>query len=236
MAKHSKENADFALSKIIDIDKKLSEISDNSEILNNKSLIDSLYSHYLTINIHHGITDHSLLTRLPNFGKVLLPIFHEISEEYRKKGCKTKIQITRSINSQNLQTKQKKEKVDYKKFRSELENVMRKKFIYKSYNEYKKRVYSLTEENVAKNRKKILDIHLRGKQYHLDHKFSIYAGWKSKILPELLAHVYNLEIVPAKYNTDIKNKNCSLSLKKLIFYNFEFCNRLIKNTNRVTLV
>lgn len=236
MSKYSKENADFALSKIIDIDKKLSEISDYSEILDNKSLIDSLYSHYLTLSVHHGITDNSLLIRLPNFGKNLLPIFHRTTEEYRKRGLVNKLQITRSINSQVLQSRKKKENVDYKMFKLELENAMRKKFIYKSYDEYKKRVYNLTEETVAKNRKKILDIHLRGKNYHLDHKFSIYAGWKSKILPELLAHVYNLEIVPAKYNTDIKNKNCSLSFKKLIFYNFEFCNRLIKNTNRVTLV
>ena len=65
---------------------------------------------------------------------------------------------------------------------------------------YKKKVWELTEQNDLS----VLDnFERRGfKDYHLDHKVSIYYGFKNGIPEEHIAHVSNLRMIPHKENTD----------------------------------
>jgi hypothetical protein len=52
-------------------------------------------------------------------------------------------------------------------------------------------------------------------EYHLDHKFSIYEGFRRNILPYIIASVNNLEMLKEAENIS-KGKNCSITEKQLI--------------------
>jgi hypothetical protein len=69
---------------------------------------------------------------------------------------------------------------------------------------YQKRVHKLTEKNIHL----IEGISKRGfKSYHVDHKISIYYGFKNKIHPEHIADITNLRMLYYKDNI-LKNKLC----------------------------
>ena len=55
----------------------------------------------------------------------------------------------------------------------------------------------------------------RGKEYHLDHMFSISAGFKQNVSEEIVGCIINLAIIPATENC-IKNKKCSITLPELM--------------------
>jgi len=81
---------------------------------------------------------------------------------------------------------------------------------------YKRKVLAMTEKSWREN----TDIinphgHSRGSEYHLDHKFSITAGFREGISPEMIAHPCNLEIISATSNKRKGNK-CSISLDDLL--------------------
>jgi len=64
----------------------------------------------------------------------------------------------------------------------------------------------------------IKDIELRGRnQYHLDHKFSIYEGYKNNINPKLLSHNENLQMIPERKNIQ-KGSKCSITLQELLSF------------------
>lgn len=50
--------------------------------------------------------------------------------------------------------------------------------------------------------------------YHLDHKFSIYEGFKQNILPCYIGNINNLEMLLA-YENNSKGKNCSITVDEL---------------------
>lgn len=52
--------------------------------------------------------------------------------------------------------------------------------------------------------------------YHLDHKFSIYEGFKQNIPPYIIGDICNLEMLDAYHNSCIKNKKCSITEDELI--------------------
>ena len=52
--------------------------------------------------------------------------------------------------------------------------------------------------------------------YHLDHKFSIYEGFKQNIPPYIIGDICNLEMLDAYHNSCIKNKKCSITKDELI--------------------
>lgn len=227
--KNKNVKGELALKRLVSFEEKLRKKEEYEET---QSLIDSLYSSFNTIKSYYNISEESLKDRLPLFYDRYLNKFNRTLKQYRDNNQQNNISVTNASKKINL-IKIEKQKFDFKKFKLDLEVVMKKMFIYKSYDEYKRRVYKLTEENISK--KKIIDINLCGQDYHLDYKFSVYAGWKSRILPELIASTDNLEILPSKFNTDIKGKNCSISLRKLILYNLDFCKNLInKNTRTIS--
>ena len=86
---------------------------------------------------------------------------------------------------------------------------------------YRKIVWSLTNKN--KDIKKLKNYNKRGRSdkkgvYHLDHKYSIYQGFKDNIPPFIIASTINLEFISAIKNIR-KGKRCSIS-KYLLFKGF----------------
>lgn len=57
----------------------------------------------------------------------------------------------------------------------------------------------------------------RGKNYHLDHKYSIFEGFNNGVSPKIVGQYYNLEIITA-YDNLKKNKQCSITLNELLEY------------------
>ena len=69
---------------------------------------------------------------------------------------------------------------------------------------YKQKVWKLTNINCIE----IVDINTRGfKTFHIDHKISIYYGFKHNILTEHIAHTSNLRMLAHKENM-LKGKKC----------------------------
>lgn len=58
-------------------------------------------------------------------------------------------------------------------------------------------------------------VHINSGAYHLDHRYSIYQGFKDNIPPYIIGHIHNLEMIPARINL-IKNRKCSIDLDELI--------------------
>ncbi len=81
---------------------------------------------------------------------------------------------------------------------------------------YKRNVHNLTKKNYRKYKKIINSKNLpRGRgEYHLDHKFSVYEGFKNNIAPYIIANVNNLQML-SEFNNGSKGANCSITLKEL---------------------
>lgn len=78
--------------------------------------------------------------------------------------------------------------------------------------------YTDKETNITLKRysNKIKNIELQGKKYgySLDHKYSVYDGFKNNVDPKIIGHWKNLECIPELENLK-KNKNSSITLEKL---------------------
>lgn len=84
-----------------------------------------------------------------------------------------------------------------------------------NWSKYHSAVSYITEINYQRFKHLIDPDSLRGKNYHLDHKFSIKAGFINKIDPKYIGHRYNLELIPAMDNMR-KNAKCSITIEKLL--------------------
>ena len=83
-------------------------------------------------------------------------------------------------------------------------NILSKKNIQAA---YKKRAWKLTDQNDLSVLK---DFEKRGfKDYHLDHKISIYYGFMNIIPAEHIAHISNLRMIPCEQNME-KGADCFL--------------------------
>lgn len=85
------------------------------------------------------------------------------------------------------------------------------------YENFKKKVRMITAKNYKKYKEVINPKNLkigRG-YYHIDHKYSIYEGFKNKILPEILAAKENLEII-SEYENCSKQSKCSIKINELL--------------------
>lgn len=61
---------------------------------------------------------------------------------------------------------------------------------------------------------KIKDLEKRSVQYHLDHRYSKFFGYKNNIPPEVIGHYMNLRIISQTENTQ-KRQNCSITIEDL---------------------
>lgn len=87
---------------------------------------------------------------------------------------------------------------------------------YKSeYEIYCRKVWKETYKSLNRYSKKIPNIELRSKKFHLDHKYSIHQGFQNNVNPIIIGHWKNLEIV--EYMKNLKKYNrCSITLENLI--------------------
>ena len=61
----------------------------------------------------------------------------------------------------------------------------------------------------------IIDPHrLRSRDHHLDHKVSIYEGFKKNVDPIVMSSIHNLCILPATENM-LKRTECSITIDEL---------------------
>lgn len=78
---------------------------------------------------------------------------------------------------------------------------------------YKSKVWAETKRN---DLTKLLRYKERGrKNYHLDHKYSIWQGFKNNVDPSIIGHINNLEMIPYQENLSKFNK-CSITLSQLL--------------------
>lgn len=70
---------------------------------------------------------------------------------------------------------------------------------------FKENYYELTENDTIK----------RGKEFHLDHIYSIHCGFMNNIPPYIIGHKNNLRLIPAAENT-AKNKRCDITIDEII--------------------
>lgn len=95
----------------------------------------------------------------------------------------------------------------------------------KEYRMYKGRVWSITNKSYRKFKNIINPLDLpRSRVIHLDHKFSISDGFKNGILPEIMGHYTNLQMLQSHENRK-KWNNSSITLEQLISsFNFSVVN------------
>jgi hypothetical protein len=71
---------------------------------------------------------------------------------------------------------------------------------------YKRKVWTITEKQPLK---RLPNFDKRGfKGYHLDHKVSIWYGYKHKLDPKLIGGIDNLEFIP-HYENELKGIKCN---------------------------
>jgi hypothetical protein len=99
----------------------------------------------------------------------------------------------------------------------ELFNLHSDPNISNEYNNYINLVYKSTYNSIQKYGHKIKNFELRGREfgYDLDHKYSIYDGFKNNIDHKIIGHWKNLEILKDCENRS-KSKNSSIRLNELL--------------------
>ncbi len=109
---------------------------------------------------------------------------------------------------------------------SVLQDIKNKKMKWCEYREYDKNslvkyrasVYSYTRMNdlaSLKNYDKRGRLDLKPDAYHLEHKYSIFTGFKNNIHPAILGCMHNLEMIQGKENIR-KSDECSISIGTLL--------------------
>ena len=83
----------------------------------------------------------------------------------------------------------------------------------KEFRDYKKRVWAITN---AQNLQGLSNYDKRGfNGWHVEHRFSIWAGYKRGIAVEIIGSIVNLEMAPKAYNMK-KGRGCSITEAELI--------------------
>lgn len=83
----------------------------------------------------------------------------------------------------------------------------------KRYEKYRSLVYLITERNIKKFG--LENIHLRGKDYQVDHMFSVVEGYERAINPVIIGDINNLKILTS-FDNNKKNRSCSIELNDLL--------------------
>lgn len=86
---------------------------------------------------------------------------------------------------------------------------------YSNWKKYKLECWYLTELEITIHRNKIPDIEKRGADFHLDHRYSIFDGFRNQIDPMIIANCSNLKIITAKDNLS-KGIKSSKTIEELI--------------------
>lgn len=81
----------------------------------------------------------------------------------------------------------------------------------KDWQKYRKLVLKFTNEQ---NLKELENYNLRGKNFHLDHIYSIFQGFKENIPAHIIGNIVNLRIISAHENASKKEK-CAIDKNEL---------------------
>jgi hypothetical protein len=77
------------------------------------------------------------------------------------------------------------------------------------------KVWKETQKTLKTHNDKIKNLNLRGFEFPLDHKYSVYAGFQNDIDPKIIGHWKNLEIITQSENASKKTK-CSITIEQLL--------------------
>lgn len=80
---------------------------------------------------------------------------------------------------------------------------------------YRDRVRNMTNQNFKKYRELYKSV-LRSREWHLDHKYSIFEGYKNNISESIIAHPCNLDLIHHAIN-ESKNIKSSITLNELMY-------------------
>jgi hypothetical protein len=80
------------------------------------------------------------------------------------------------------------------------------------YELYERKVWIYTRKNNINGIKNSNKRAVKG--FHLDHKYSIYEGFKGRILPYIVGGIKNLEFIPYLLNAS-KGRKCSVLLEDI---------------------
>lgn len=91
------------------------------------------------------------------------------------------------------------------------------------YEQYRRDVWACTNENWKKY-VNIINPHnlIRGKDYHLDHMYSIQRGFLDNIPPNIIGHYTNLQVITSTNNLT-KNNKCSKILEQ-VYRDYDIAN------------
>ena len=91
------------------------------------------------------------------------------------------------------------------------------------YEQYRRGVWICTNENWKKYTN-IINPHnlIRGKDYHLDHMYSIQRGFLDNIPPNIIGHYTNLQVITSTNNLT-KNNKCSKILEQ-VYRDYDIAN------------
>jgi hypothetical protein len=107
--------------------------------------------------------------------------------------------------------------INYFSSDSFLELVGRERVCNKSeFKLYSGRVRSITEKTFRVNFDTICMIFFRGKEYHLDHIYSVYDGFINDVDPEIIASLPNLQLLERSVNLK-KSSNSWQTLDELVY-------------------
>lgn len=81
---------------------------------------------------------------------------------------------------------------------------------------YQKLVARFTELSYRTHKDLIDPQGIRSNDWHLDHKFSVYEGYRHGVPPEVIGHRSNLCMLDKVSNSFVKNKKCSITLDQLL--------------------
>lgn len=85
---------------------------------------------------------------------------------------------------------------------------------YQTYEEYRAAVDYITAMSYFNNKDEIDPTGLRGQEFHLDHIFSVRAGYAMQIEPEIIGSKYNLRML-AKSDNLSKHCRCDIEIETL---------------------
>lgn len=85
----------------------------------------------------------------------------------------------------------------------------------REFDRYKQKVLKLTERQFKLHFDKILFAEKRSNEFCLDHKLSIYDAFHNNIMPEIVSHWKNFEILSRRKNSQ-KHTRSSISLQHLL--------------------
>jgi len=87
----------------------------------------------------------------------------------------------------------------------------------KSFRIYLLKVQKLTERELKKKGGRLKNLDLRGRKhgFSVDHKFSVYEGFKNNVDPKIISNINNLEMIE-QYKNWSKNSKSTITLDKLL--------------------